>query len=107
MDSSPLIRLPKGLVKLLSDPRHTWFYTTEPEDRTGSQRSEVLLRGKGIGGTSNVNGIVDHRGQPQDYDDWASMGLQGWGWADMLPCFRAIEHSVLEATEEVVQGSTP
>jgi choline dehydrogenase len=98
-DSSPLIRLPKGLVKLLSDPKHTWFYATEPDHDAGMPRSEILLRGKGIGGTSNVNGIVYHRGQPQDYDDWAATGLRGWSWADMLPCFRAIEHNVLEATE--------
>jgi choline dehydrogenase-like flavoprotein len=99
LDSSPLIRLPKGLVKLLSDPEHTWFYATEPDREAGSPRSEILLRGKGLGGTSNVNGIVYHRGQPQDYDDWAKLGLRGWSWADILPCFRAIEHNVLEATE--------
>src|SRR6185295_18101087 len=99
LDSSPLIRLPKGLVKLLSDPKHTWFYATEPDPDADVPRSEILLRGKGLGGTSNVNGIVYHRGQPQDYDDWGALGLPGWSWADMLPSFRAIEHNVLDATE--------
>src|ERR1700736_6082950 len=66
IDSSPLIRLPKGMSKLLADPRHTYFYPTE---WNSNRKPEVLLRGRGLGGTSNVNGIVYHRGQPQDYDD--------------------------------------
>jgi choline dehydrogenase len=98
-DSSPLIRLPKGMAKLLSDPRHAYFYSTEWNRNAPDRNPEVLLRGRGLGGTGNVNGIVYHRGQPQDYDEWAALGLRGWSWADMLPSFRGIEDNLLGETE--------
>jgi choline dehydrogenase len=98
-DSSPLIRLPKGLSKLLADPRHTYFYPTDSNTSPPRSKPEVLVRGRGLGGSSNVNGMVYHRGQPEDFDDWAAMGLRGWGWADMLPCFRGLEDNVLPETE--------
>jgi choline dehydrogenase len=97
-DSSPLIRMPKGIAKLLADPRHAYFYTTEWNKDMQGRAAEVLLRGRGLGGTSNVNGIVYHRGQPQDYDEWAALGLRSWSWADMLPSFRGLEDNVLGET---------
>ena len=99
IDSSPLIRLPKGMTKLLSDPRHAYFYPTEWSSNRPDSKPEVLLRGRGLGGSSNVNGIVYHRGQPQDYEDWTALGLKGWSWADMLPCFRGLEDNALPPTE--------
>jgi choline dehydrogenase-like flavoprotein len=98
-DDSPLIRLPKGLAKLLADPRHAYFYGTERHAERPDLKPEILLRGRGLGGTSNVNGIVYHRGQPQDYDEWAALGLHEWSWQQMLPCFRAIEDNPLGETE--------
>ena len=99
IDDNPLIRLPKGMAKLLSDPRYAYFYQTEWNRDTPGLKTETLLRGRGLGGTGNVNGIVYHRGQPQDYDEWAALGLHGWSWADMLPSFRGIEDNLLGETE--------
>ena len=79
-DSSPLIRMPKGFGKLLSDPKHAWFFPTEPEPGNG-QRPEYWARGKTLGGSSAVNGMVYMRGQPQDYDHWESLGCEGLGLA--------------------------
>lgn len=99
IDSSPLIRLPKGIGKLWSDPRHVYFYPTDWNSDNPRGKTESLLRGRGLGGTSNVNGILFLRGQPQDYDDWAELGLRGWSWRDMLPCFRGLEDNLLGETE--------
>lgn len=98
-DESPLIRLPKGLAKLLADPRHAYFYATERHAKHPDLKPEILLRGRGLGGTSNVNGIVYHRGQPEDYDEWAALGLREWSWQSMLPCFRGIEDNPMGETE--------
>src|SRR5579862_8246007 len=94
LDNSPMISMPKGMSKLLSDPRYTYFYPTEWSSNSAAGATEVLLRGRGLGGSSNVNGIVYHRAQPQDYADWAALGLSGWSWADMLPCFRGLEDNL-------------
>jgi choline dehydrogenase-like flavoprotein len=68
-DSSPLIAMPMGLARTLSDPRHSWHYPAEPEWSTGNQPG-VWLRGRVLGGSSSVNGMVYSRGQPEDYDGW-------------------------------------
>jgi choline dehydrogenase len=62
-DRHPLIHLPKGMATLLSNPRYTYFYPTTPENPGG--KVEVLLRGRMLGGSSGINGMVYHRGQPQ------------------------------------------
>jgi choline dehydrogenase-like flavoprotein len=66
-DADPLIRIPKGFGKLLSDPTHAWFFPIEPEAGNANKR-EIWVRGKTLGGSSSVNGMVYMRGQPQDYD---------------------------------------
>ena len=96
LDRSPLIRLPKGFAKLMADPRYASFYEAEWQP---DGKPEVLLRGRGLGGTSLINGIVYNRAQPQDYDDWTALGLRGWSWADMLPCYLGLEDHGLSATE--------
>jgi choline dehydrogenase len=78
-DSSPLVSIPKGFGKLLTDPRHAWFFPTEPEAGNAC-RGEHWVRGKMLGGSSSVNGMVYVRGQPQDYDHWAALGLKPWDW---------------------------
>jgi choline dehydrogenase len=98
-DDSVLIRVPKGLAKLLADPRNAYFYSTERHADRRELKPEILLRGRGLGGTSNVNGIVYHRGQQEDYDEWAALGLQDWSWQHMLPCFRGIEDNPMSETE--------
>ena len=97
-DTSPLIRMPKGFGKLLGDPAHAWFIPVQPDDCNG-HRNEVWLRGKMLGGSSGINGMVYMRGHPDDYDGWAALGVEGWGWQDVAPCFRRIEDHALGADE--------
>ena len=97
-DSSPLIRMPKGFGKLLSDPKHAWLFATEPEPGNG-YKPEYWARGKTLGGSSSVNGMVYIRGQPQDYDHWEALGCEGWGWQTMAPYFKRMEDHSLGADE--------
>jgi choline dehydrogenase len=96
-DKSFLIRMPKGFGKLLSDPRHCYFYATSHAS-SGGGRPDIWVRGKVLGGSSAVNGMVYHHGQPQDYDNLAAAGLKGWGWNDIARCFASIENHELPAT---------
>jgi len=98
-DTSPLIAMPKGFGKLLQDPKHAHFYPVKPHEGNG-HRQEVWARGKMLGGSSSINGMVYMRGHPQDYDDWErEHGAQGWGWRTMAECFRRIEDHALGADE--------
>src|SRR5271156_4996831 len=97
-DRNPLIHLPKGFGKLLSDPTHAWFFATEPEPSTGN-RPQYWARGKMLGGSSSINGMVYMRGQPEDYDAWERAGLSGWGWESLSPYFRRMEDHSLGADE--------
>ena len=98
-DNSPFIKLPKGLTKLRAIPQRVYHYAAERRVGGDSLQPETLLRGRGLGGSSTLNGMVYHRGQPQDYDDWEALGLPGWGWADVLPCFLGIEDNHLPPTD--------
>jgi choline dehydrogenase len=95
-DSSPYIHMPRGFGKTLLNPRLTWYFPTEPEPGN-AQRQYVWVRGKALGGSSSVNGMIYVRGHPADYDGWEAMGNSGWGWKDMLPAFRAMENHELGA----------
>jgi len=98
-DTSPLIAMPKGFGKLLQDPKHAHFYPVKPHEGNG-HRQEVWARGKMLGGSSSINGMVYMRGHPQDYDDWErEHGATGWGWQTMAACFRHIEDHALGADE--------
>ena len=91
VDKSPMIGMPKGFGALMPDPKHTWSYSTVPGEGTGGY-SEHWVRGKTLGGSSSINGMMYVRGQPQDYDLWEQqLGLEGWGWAQVGAAFRAIE----------------
>lgn len=93
-DASFLIRMPKGFGALLQNTTHVrQFKTTPPED--GSLRTEYWPRGKTLGGSSSVNGTLYVRGQPQDYDDWATLGAEGWGWDEIGRCYREMEDNSL------------
>src|SRR5271165_2448774 len=74
VDSNPLVHMPKGFGRLLTDPKYTWVFPTEPQAGNG-ERIEYWVRGKLLGGSSSINGMVYVRGQAQDYDDWSSLGL--------------------------------
>ncbi|MFJ8021825.1 GMC family oxidoreductase [Streptomyces sp. NPDC096311] len=96
-DSTPLIRMPKGFGKLLGDPRFAWHHPVEPVGPTG--RVEHWVRGRTLGGSSSVNGMVYNRGDRADYDELERLGNPGWGWDTMLPVFRRIEDNALGASE--------
>ncbi|BAI74817.1 choline dehydrogenase (plasmid) [Azospirillum sp. B510] len=95
-DSSPMIRMPKGFGKLLADPNHVWHL---PTTRSKAAGPEVWMRGKVLGGSSAINGMVYVRGQPQDYDAIAAAGNPGWGWRDVAPYFKRMENHVLGADD--------
>ena len=85
-DKSPLIHIPAGFIKTLNNPDYNWGFQTEPEPNTNN-RAIPIARGKALGGSSSINGMVYVRGQARDYDDWAQMGNRGWSWDDVLPQF--------------------
>jgi choline dehydrogenase len=83
-------RIPAGVAKLIDNPAVNWCYSSEPDDGTGGRRIDVP-RGKMLGGSSSINGMVFVRGQPQDYDHWAQLGNRGWSYQDILPLFKQME----------------
>ncbi len=89
-DTDPMIHIPVGYAKTLKDPRVNWLYETEPVAGTAN-RPHIWPRGKVLGGSSSINGLLYVRGQPSDYDNWAQLGATGWSWADVLPYFRRAE----------------
>lgn len=93
-DRDPLIRMPMGVGQVLRNPKLNWYYMTEPEDGN-AHRPRVWIRGKTLGGSSAVNGMMYLRGQPEDYDHWETLGNRGWGWTEMGRCFREIEDHAL------------
>ena len=88
--SHPWSRIPIGYAKLLNNPAANWLYTSEPEANTNGRKLPVP-RGRLLGGSSSLNGMAFVRGQAQDFDTWAQMGNQGWGYADVLPFFKRME----------------
>ncbi len=100
-DSSPLIHMPFGVIGLIKEGKHNWGYNTEPQAAL-NKRSLYWPRGKTLGGSSSINGMVYIRGHRTDYDEWAAAGNKGWSWADLLPIFRAHEHN--ERVENAFHG---
>lgn len=99
---SPWIAIPAGFYKLLTNPRYNWHFKTDPEPGTNN-REIAIPRGRGLGGSSLINGMIWVQGQPQDYDGWARSGCDGWGFDDVAPLFRRIE-SYVGPTGEGVRG---
>ncbi|SVE57177.1 uncharacterized protein METZ01_LOCUS510031, partial [marine metagenome] len=89
-DRNLWIHVPVGFQKLLNHPTLNWNFKTEPEDNVKG-RSIPIPRGKALGGSSSINGMLYVRGQPLDYDVWAQLGNQGWSYEDVLPYFRKTE----------------
>ena len=83
-------RVPAGVAKLIDNPKVNWCYRSEPDEGSG-QRDIEVPRGKMLGGSSSINGMVFVRGQRQDYDHWAQLGNRGWSYADVLPLFKMME----------------
>ena len=89
-DLHPMIHVPAGILKLLKNPLVNWNYETEPEAGSGN-RAIHWPRGRVLGGSSSINGMLFVRGNPADYDNWAQMGCRGWTYDECLPHFKAME----------------
>ena len=90
-DKNFWIKVPAGFRKLLNHPTLNWNFKTEPEAGVGD-RSIPIPRGKAIGGSSSINGMLFVRGQTLDYDQWAQLGNRGWSYANVMPFFSRIEN---------------
>lgn len=92
-DNHPMVSIPKGVAFTLSNPKLAWYYPTQPFGPNG--QTEYWLRGKMLGGSSSVNGMVYNRGSQADYDAIEAAGNTGWGWSQMLRVFKSMEdHSL-------------
>ena len=91
-DAGPLIQMPSALSIPLNMPLYDWGFASEPEPHLGG-RILATPRGKVIGGSSSINGMVYVRGHARDFDHWAEQGAAGWGYADVLPYFKRMEDS--------------
>ncbi len=98
-ESHPWSRIPVGFARLINNPAANWLYSSEPDEGTG-QRRIPIPRGKLLGGSSSINGMVFVRGQSQDYDQWAQLGNRGWSYREVLPIFRDMESYQGDADEE-------
>lgn len=103
-DSNPAIPIPMGVGKTLVDPNLCNYYQTEP-DAGNANEPRIWMRGRVLGGSSSINGMMYCRGQPEDYDGWVERGAKGWGWTEMGRAFRTIEdHELGDDGERGVGG---
>src|SRR3954451_6592991 len=86
-DWNPLIHIPAGFMKMLDHKNLTWQFRAEAVDG----REIIYPRGRVLGGSSSIHGLIYIRGQPEDYDHWAQLGNRGWSWDDCLPFFKKAE----------------
>ena len=89
-DAGPLIQMPGALSYPMNMARYDWGYKSEPEPHLGGRRL-ACPRGKVIGGSSSINGMVYVRGHARDFDTWSDMGARGWAYADVLPYYERME----------------
>ena len=92
------IHIPLGFAKLFDNPKVNWLYSSEPEPELNNRRI-IQPRGKVLGGSSSINGLLYIRGQKEDYDHWRQLGNTGWGFDDVLPYFRRAEDQERGADE--------
>lgn len=97
-DAGPLIQMPAALSYPMNMKNYDWGYYTEPEDMLDG-RSLACPRGKVIGGSSSINGMIYVRGHSSDFDNWAEIGASGWSYADVLPYFKRMENSQISSSE--------
>ena len=91
-DAGPLIQMPAALSYPMNMPRYDWGFVTDPEPHLGGRRL-ATPRGKVIGGSSSINGMVYVRGHACDFDGWEALGAAGWGYRHVLPYYRRLEHA--------------
>jgi choline dehydrogenase-like flavoprotein len=102
-DWHPMIHIPAGYMKLLDHPTLTWGYKADAD--SGLDGREIPYpRGRVLGGSSSINGMIYIRGQPEDFDHWAQLGNRGWSWDDVFPYFRKAENWEGEANEVHAKG---
>jgi choline dehydrogenase-like flavoprotein len=98
-DRHPYFHMPKAFAKLVLDQGKVWHFPVAQPREPGREASEVWVRGKALGGSSSVNGMIYSRGDPKDYDDWETLGGDGWGWSDIKKAYRSIEDHELGAAD--------
>lgn len=89
-DDLPWIHIPAGFGRIRHNSSYVWMFESAPEPHLGG-RTIMQPRGKTLGGTSSINGMVYMRGNPRDYDDWSAAGCVGWDWETVLACYRRLE----------------
>ncbi|TXR40413.1 choline dehydrogenase [Ectopseudomonas mendocina] len=97
-DNYPWIHIPVGYLYCIGNPRTDWCYSTEADPGLHG-RSLKYPRGRVLGGSSSINGMIYMRGQAADYDSWAAAGNAGWAWRDVLPLFKRSEHHFAGASQ--------
>jgi choline dehydrogenase len=102
-DTYPWIHIPIGYFRTMGNPNVDWCYQTE-QDKGLNGRSIMWPRGKVLGGSSSINGLLYVRGQDEDFNHWAQLGNKGWAWQDVLPYFRKAEHWQGEEHEDRGKG---
>lgn len=91
-DKSPLIHIPAGFIRMLFHPTYNWMFMTSNEANMKG-RPTFVPRGRTLGGSSSINGMIYMRGHRRDYDEWAELGNNGWGFDDLLHYFRKAENN--------------
>lgn len=104
-DRNPWIHVPLGYAKLFKAAAVNWMFSTEPEPELNGRRI-YQPRGKTLGGSSSINGLLYIRGQREDFDHWRQLGNAGWSWDDVLPFFRKAEGNV-RGSDELHGGDGP
>lgn len=97
-DTGFWINVPLGYPVLFSNPKFNWMFDSQPEEGLNG-RTTYQPRGKVLGGTSSINGMVYNRGNIADYDEWRDSGCPGWGWKDVVPYFKKSEHRTTGPSE--------
>ena len=97
-DRNPWIHIPVGYFRTMHHPSTSWRFNTTPQEHL-HDRTIDCPRGKVIGGSSSINGLLYVRGNPADYDGWRQLGLSGWSWDDVLPYFKKSEHYEVEGSD--------
>ena len=102
----PMVHIPAGIAYLINHPRLNWNFTSEPEDSSGNRRL-MWPRGKVVGGSGAINGMLYVRGNAADYDGWAQSGCRGWSYDDVLPYFKTSESYISGGEDEFRGRSGP